>query len=52
MKIEISINQQFVELLHGIEQLRSAASQAVNEKLIQIAWYVGGYVSAKLKSEE
>ena len=52
MKIEISINQQFVELLNGIEQLRSAASQAVNEKLIQTAWYVGGYVSAKLKSEE
>ena len=52
MKIEISINQQFVELLNGIEQLRSAASRAVNEKLIQTAWYVGGYVSAKLKSEE
>ena len=52
MKIEISINQQFVELLHGIEQFRSAASQAVNEKLLQTSWYVGGYVSSKLKNEE
>ena len=52
MNIETTINRQFVELLDAIERFRSAASQAVNEKLIQTAWFVGGYVSAKLKSEE
>ena len=52
MNIETNINRQFVELLDAIERFRSAASQAVNEKLIQTAWFVGGYVSAKLKSEE
>jgi len=46
------IEQQFSELLHIIQQRRSEASQAVNQKQLLTAWNVGGYVSAKLKSEE
>lgn len=44
--------QQFAGILAMIERQRSAASQAVNEKHLLTAWAVGGYVSAKLKSEE
>lgn len=43
---------QFDEIIDIISSHRSAASRAVNNELIQTAWQVGAYVSAKLKSEE
>lgn len=51
-KIAISIEQQFGEVIDIILQHKSRASRAVNEELLLTAWYVGGYVSVKLKSEE
>lgn len=51
-KIAISMEQQFGEVIAIILQHKSRASRAVNEELLLTAWYVGGYVSAKLKSEE
>ena len=51
-KIAISVEQQFREVIDIILQHKSRASKAVNEELLQTAWHVGGYVSAKLKSEE
>lgn len=48
----ISIEQQFGEVIDIILQHKSRASKAVNEELLLTAWHVGGYVSAKLKSEE
>lgn len=51
-KIAISIEQQFGEVIAIILQHKSRASRAVNKELLLTAWYVGGYVSAKLKSEE
>lgn len=51
-KIAISIEQQFGEVIDIILQHKSRASRAVNEELLLTAWHVGGYVSAKLKSEE
>lgn len=50
--IAISIEQQFGEIIDIILQHKSNASRAVNEELLLTAWHVGGYVSAKLKSEE
>ena len=50
--IAISIEQQFGEIINIILQHKSNASRAVNEELLLIAWYVGGYVSTKLKSKE
>lgn len=47
-----SIEQQFGEIIDIILQHKSNASKAVNEELLLTAWHVGGYVSAKLKSEE
>ena len=47
-----SIEQQFGEIIDIILQHKSNASRAVNEELLLTAWHVGGYVSAKLKSEE
>src|SRR3712207_4812253 len=44
--------QQFNEVVRIIQQHRSKASQAVNEQMLLTAWHIGGYVSAKLKSEE
>ena len=49
--IAISIEQQFGEII-DILQHKTNASRAVNEELLLTAWHVGGYVSAKLKSEE
>ena len=40
------------EVIDIILRHKSRASKAVNEELLLTAWYVGGYVSAKLKSEE
>ena len=48
----ISVEQQFGEVVDIILQHKSRASKAVNEELLLTAWHVGGYVSAKLKSEE
>lgn len=50
--IVLSMEQQFGEVVDIILQHKSRASRAVNEELLLTAWYVGGYVSAKLKSEE
>ena len=46
------MEQQFGEVVGIILHHKSRASQAVNEELLLTAWHVGGYVSAKLKSEE
>lgn len=46
------IEQQFGEVVQIILQHKAHASQAVNKELLLTAWHVGGYVSAKLKSEE
>ena len=51
-KIIISMEQQFGEVIDIILQHKGRASRAVNNELLFTAWYVGGYVSAKLKSEE
>ena len=51
-KIIISMEQQFGEVIDIILQHKSRASRAVNNELLFTAWHVGGYVSAKLKSEE
>lgn len=51
-EISLSIEQQFGEVIDIILQHKSRASRAVNEELLLTAWHVGGYVSAKLKSEE
>ena len=50
--IAISIEQQFGEIIDIILQHKRNASRAVNEELLLTAWYVGGYVSTKLKSKE
>ena len=51
-KIAVSVEQQFGEVINIILQHKSRASKVVNEELLLTAWHVGGYVSAKLKSEE
>ena len=50
--VVVSMEQQFGEVVDIILQHKSRASKAVNEELLLTAWHVGGYVSAKLKSEE
>ena len=47
-----STEQQFSEVVNIILRHKSRATKAVNEELLLTAWHVGGYVSAKLKSEE
>ena len=47
-----NLEQQFSELLSMINYHRSRASQAVNEQQLLMAWNVGAYVSAKLKTEQ
>ncbi|MDE5609304.1 MAG: PDDEXK nuclease domain-containing protein [Bacteroidales bacterium] len=51
-KVVVSVEQQFGEVIDIILQHKSRASSAVNEEMLLTAWHVGGYVSAKLKSEE
>ena len=51
-KVAISMEQQFGEVIDIILQHKGRASRAVNNELLFTAWYVGGYVSAKFKSEE
>lgn len=46
------MEQQFGEVIDIILQHKNRAAKAVNEELLLTAWHVGGYVSAKLKSEE
>ena len=48
----ISQEQQFAEVVGIIVRHRSHASHIVNEESLLTAWYVGAYVSGKLKSEE
>ena len=48
----ILLEKQFSEVIDIILQHKSNASRVVNEELLLSAWHVGGYVSAKLKSEE
>jgi len=50
--ISIDLEQQFSELLSNIQNQRAVTSRMVNEKVLQTAWYVGGYVSNKLKNQE
>ncbi len=47
-----SQEREFTEVVNIIVQHRCKASRAVNEQSLLCAWYVGGYVSKKLKSEE
>ena len=51
-KVAISMEQQFGEIIDIILQHKGLASRAVNNEMLLTAWHVGGYVSAKLKSEE
>ena len=44
--------QEFTEVVNIIVQHRSKASRTINEQSLLCAWYVGGYVSKKLKREE
>ena len=50
--IKSTEQQQFGEVVDIILHHKSRATKAVNEELLLTAWQVGGYVSAKLKSEE
>ncbi len=49
--LSVPIEQQFDEVIGIILQHKSRAARMVNEELLQTAWHVGQYVSAKLKSE-
>lgn len=51
-QVKVSQEQQFNEVILIIQQHRSKASQAINQEVLLTAWHIGGYVSAKLKSEE
>lgn len=48
----LDMTRQFDEIVDIILSHRARASRAVNNELLMTAWQVGGYVSAKLKSEE
>ena len=50
--IVISKEQQFGEVIDIILRHKTRATKVVNEELLLTAWHVGGYVSAKLKSDE
>ena len=50
--INSSQEREFTEVVNIIVQHRSRASRVVNEQSLLCAWYVGGYVSKKLKNEE
>lgn len=54
VKYNVSITQeaQFAEVVDIIQQHKSNASQVVNNEILLTAWYVGKYVSEKLKTEE
>ncbi len=51
-KMIIPLEQQFGEVIDIILEHKSRASRVVNNELLLTAWYVGRYVSSKLKSEE
>ena len=51
-QVKVSQERQFNEVVLIIQQHRSKASQAINQEVLLTAWHIGGYVSAKLKSEE
>ena len=44
--------QEFTEVVNIIVQHKNKASRTINEQSLLCAWYVGGYVSKKLKREE
>lgn len=44
--------QEFTEVVNIIVLHRSKASRTINEQSLLCAWYVGGFVSKKLKKEE
>ena len=46
------IEQQFGEIIDIILSHKIRASLAVNNELLLTAWHIGGFVSAKLKSQE
>lgn len=50
--ISTAKSAQFDEVIGIILRHKSRALISVNEETIAAAWSVGGYVSAKLKSEE
>ena len=54
VKYNVSITQeaQFAEVIDIIQQHKSNASQVVNNEILLTAWYVGKYISEKLKTEE
>lgn len=54
VKYNVSITQeaQFAEVIDIIQQHKSHASHVVNNEILLTAWYVGKYVSEKLKTEE
>ena len=54
VKYNVSITQeaQFAEVIDIIQQHKSNASLVVNNEILLTAWYVGKYVSEKLKTEE
>ena len=41
--------QEFTEVVNIIVQHKNKASRTINEQSLLCAWYVGGYVSKKLK---
>lgn len=43
--------QEFTEVVNIIVQHKNKASRTINEQSLLCAWYVGGYVSKKLKRE-
>lgn len=51
-EVNVPMEQQFGEVIDIILQHKSRATKAVNDELLLTAWHVGGYVSAKVKSEE
>jgi len=51
-EVNVPMEQQFGEVIDIILLHKSRATKAVNDELLLTAWHVGGYVSAKLKSEE
>lgn len=50
--ISAKTEKQFNEIIDIIISHRDRASQAINNELLQTAWQIGSYVSAKLKNEE
>ena len=52
MNISTSLNADFASVLEIIQYHRSRAVQAINHASILTAWYVGAYVSSKIKDAQ